>query len=234
MRVRLATYNIHRCFGRDGRFDPERIVTVLREMDADIVALQEVESSRDAGLDILAQFERKTGMQAIAGPTIMLPDAIYGNAVLSRLPIHSIRHIDLSEHRGKEARGAMQIRFASPYGLNLLATHLGLKTGERFRQAQRLCRAIAGEPPSTHVIAGDINEWIPFGPSMRCLRRHFGPSPFLPTFPTHLPLLALDRIMASPQERLLKLQRHRSPLARIASDHLPLVAEIDCPSDGAD
>lgn len=223
----MATYNIHRCIGRDGRFDPDRIVEVLRQLDVDVVALQEVESVRDAGLDILDRFARETGMRAIAGPTMTRPDADYGNAVLSRLTIERIARIDLSEPC-REARGALHIRFSAPCHLSLLATHLGLKRGERNRQARRLCQSIAGEAPSTEVIAGDLNEWIPFGASMRRLRRRFGPSPFLPTFPAHMPLLSLDRIMVSPPQRLRALRRHRSPLTRIASDHLPLVAEIDC------
>jgi endonuclease/exonuclease/phosphatase family metal-dependent hydrolase len=230
MSIRLATYNIHRCFGRDGRYDADRIIAVLREIDADIVALQEVESSRDAGLDLLARFERETGMQSIAGPTIHAPDATYGNAVLTRLPVARIERIDLSCHR-REARGALAIEFENPPGLYLLATHFGLKGRERMRQARRLCDEIDRHPDLTPVVAGDINEWQPFAPALRCLRNYFGSLRAPATFPSHLPLLSLDRILARPRNSIQRLERHRSPLARIASDHLPLVAELNIAGD---
>ncbi|OIO72893.1 MAG: endonuclease [Zetaproteobacteria bacterium CG_4_9_14_3_um_filter_49_83] len=225
MKICLATYNIHRCFGLDGHHDADRIVAVIQEMDADIVALQEVESLGHAGLDLLAHFEQQTGMKAIAGPTIFSPQASYGNAVLTRLPIGKIERIDLS-FRKREPRGALAIDFNLPQPFRLLSTHLGLKRSERLQQTAHLCRLLEEDHQLPHILAGDINEWFPWGGSLRCLRRHFGPIPYVATFPSRWPLLSLDRIMARPPLHLHRLRRHHSPLARIASDHLPLMAEI--------
>jgi Metal-dependent hydrolase len=80
MRMTFATYNIHRCTGWDGRYDPERIIGVLRELDADVIALQEVNSHAHEGLELLNWFAQETKLRAIAGPTLLRHTEHYGNA----------------------------------------------------------------------------------------------------------------------------------------------------------
>lgn len=129
----LATYNIHRAVGRDGRFDPARIQRVIAEIDADVVALQEVESHH-GGFDMLAYLATQTSLTPVAGPTLAHATGEYGNAVLTRASLLDVQRLDLSvPHR--EPRGALDVLLdwgGAP--LRVVATHLGLRPAERRHQ----------------------------------------------------------------------------------------------------
>ena len=224
--INLASYNIHGGVGRDGRCVPRRIVDVLNELDCDIVALQEVESGT-TGFDMLGYLQRATGMHAVLGPTLLRPDTEYGNGLLSRYPIASVQHIDLSIS-GHEPRGALDVEIEiGGAALRVVATHLGLRPAERREQIQRLLAAFERDRPLTSVLMGDINEWFLWGRPLRWLHRHFKATPARATFPAHWPLFALDRIWADPRHLLERIATHDSPLARIASDHLPATARLN-------
>jgi endonuclease/exonuclease/phosphatase family metal-dependent hydrolase len=227
--LRLASYNIHIGVGRDGRFHPERLTAVVRELDADVIALQEVQLGAGT-YDMLTHLERATGYARLAGPTLRHPThGHFGNAVLSRLPIVAHRCLDLSV-AGREPRGALDatIDCGDGVGLRVLATHLGLLPTERRDQVRRLLREVNAD---THrgptALLGDLNEWFLWGRPLRWLHAHFGRPPALPTFPSGCPVAALDRIWVKPRQCLRGLAVHRSPLARLASDHLPVVATLD-------
>ncbi len=226
--LRVATYNVHGCVGRDSQRSAERVAAVASEVEAHVVALQEVDSrGRPAGtpdqLEVLAQ---ALGMGAVAGPTMTGADGDYGNAVLTTLPVRSIRPLDLSVS-GAEPRGALivELSFAGA-PVHVISLHLGLQRGERRIQLERLFAALDALPAGPVVVAGDFNEWWPQGPVLRRLRRRFGRSPAPASFPARLPVLALDRIWVHPEGSITRLVAHRSPLARRASDHLPVVAEL--------
>lgn len=222
----LASYNIHRCVGGDGRFAPDRIVAVLRELDADIIALQEVESNARTGFDMLKHLAAAMGMTAIAGPTLTRRHAHYGNAVLTRLEVVKQRSIDLSV-RGREPRGAIEaVVDCGGRRLCVVATHLGLGPGERRQQVKRLLSLFQADLHGPAALVGDINEWYLWGRPLRWLHVYFKNTPAPLTFPARLPVFALDRVWLRPAAALRRLEVHRSPLARIASDHLPLKAHI--------
>lgn len=227
MQIKLASWNIHRCIGRDGIQSPERCATVLQEIDADIIALQEVESRPGHELDTLAYLARETNSRAIAGTTMMLEDVHYGNAVLSRLPISEVSRHDLSVP-GREPRSALEIDFEiNGCKLQLLATHLGLRPFERREQVQRLLPLFNTEERDVVILAGDLNEWFLWGRPLRVLHRIFPDTPHLRSWPSHFPVFALDRIWVHPRQALHKLTVHRSSLSRLASDHLPLTAKLN-------
>jgi endonuclease/exonuclease/phosphatase family metal-dependent hydrolase len=225
-RLTLATYNVHDCIGRDGRFNPERIAAVLQELDADAVALQEVHWHPGKARHLLDDFASRLGCTALAGPTLLHERGHYGNAVLSRLPVLNVQRIELSVP-GREPRGALEAMLGSSHGtLHLIATHLGLKPAERRLQMQRLL-AHPAPRAAAHVLLGDLNEWFLPGRPLRWLRSRFGRTPAPATYPARWPLLALDRIWVEPRSLLLELRPHASPLARVASDHLPLRAVLE-------
>ncbi|ODN66961.1 endonuclease/exonuclease/phosphatase family protein [Methylophaga muralis] len=222
----VATYNIHACIGTDGHFDPARIAAVIREIDADIIALQEVEHHCVDDLDLLEYLAYQTGHEALAGPTLFRETRHYGNALLTRLPLTSFKHIDLSVDKC-EPRGAIEATFdVAGYELQIIATHLGLKPAERRWQVKQLLQLKSQQEAHITCLLGDVNEWLLWGRPLRWLHRHFNEQPHLATFPTRWPIFALDRIWVSPQRCQAELFVHKSNLAQQASDHLPLIARI--------
>ncbi len=222
--LRCATYNIHGCVGRDGRRDPARTARVLRDLDSDVLGLQEVDSRghADPVSGQLHELAAALEMHSVAGPTLRGPRGEYGNALLTRLPVLSTARHDLSVPTG-ERRGALVVELQGPIRpLHVLVTHLGLRRAERTQQLQRL-DAITREIPDPLVVLGDFNEWT----RRRLLRQPFaaGNPPGPRTFPSWFPVVPLDTVLVRPARRLERLERF-VPRDPAASDHLPVRATI--------
>ncbi|MEM5446331.1 endonuclease/exonuclease/phosphatase family protein [Paraburkholderia guartelaensis] len=223
----LVTWNIHGAVGTDGARAPERIARVLIEIDADIVALQEVPlgGAAAASADVLAGLARATNRRAVAGPTLDTPQRRFGNAVLARWPVTEARTLDLS-FGGREPRGALDVDLlCNGEALRVVATHLGLRPRERRAQIAQLLTAF-DRPGLPVILAGDINEWLLWGRALRMLAGHFRAAPAPATFPSRWPMLALDRVWMHPASRLASVQAWSHGEAPVASDHLPVVAHI--------
>lgn len=227
MILRVATFNIHRCIGRDGIEHPARIAELLREIDADLIALQEVSAMPGHPEDRLRVLEEATNTQAIMGRTLFDKNSHYGNALLSRLKINRCDRLDISV-ANREPRGLIKALLSiNGYTVAVMATHLGLAYAERRRQTGEILTAVEKQTADVIILLGDFNEWLVWRPAFRRLQRWFQPTPTLATFPAHRPMLGLDRIWLHPRERLMSLKVHATEISKIASDHLPLVAEID-------
>jgi endonuclease/exonuclease/phosphatase family metal-dependent hydrolase len=217
----VATYNIHKGRGLDQRLDLRRIGEVLGELQADLVGLQEVFHGQ---AEVLA---RSLDMRLVMGITAVRADGPYGNAVLTRLPVRDAHTFDLTRRR-REPRGGIRVDLAvAGHTLHVFNVHLGLSLRERAEQVDLLVRehVLAERRDGPRVLVGDLNEWFP-GPVGRTLRREFHGVRLRRTHPAPLPLFALDRIYWDRDLHGEHVGVHRSPLARLASDHLPLVARL--------
>lgn len=226
MRLRVATYNIHRWVGNDGRASPTRIASVVKRINADIIALQEVTFDAAGPVDLLGDLARPIDATVIPGPTLAELNGQYGNAILTRIAPTTIDRLDLSVP-GREPRGALALTLAvGGRAVRLVTTHLGLRSVERRRQMRRLMPLL--DAPSNHVtiLLGDFNEWFNWARPLRWLTRRLGGLPAPATFPSRRPLLALDRIWVHPPQRVIRLCPFVSPTAVVASDHLPLIADL--------
>jgi endonuclease/exonuclease/phosphatase family metal-dependent hydrolase len=229
----VATYNVHRCIGRDGKCDPARIARVVRELDADLVGLQEIDSSEDRpghAYDQLAAVASEAGYDAVPGPTLVHQTAAFGNALLTRRPVAGIHRFEIGIP-GREPRAVLDVELRCTAGpVRAIVTHFGLLGRERRLQAEMLARILGERVVDPTVVLGDFNEWMPRGRALRSLSLELGASAALRTFPSFCPLLALDRIWVRPPRALISITVHRSPLAAIASDHLPVRAVVRVPS----
>jgi endonuclease/exonuclease/phosphatase family metal-dependent hydrolase len=237
MALKLATYNIHSGIGTDGKFDLSRIAGVLREIDADIIALQEVGDflGRTTSIHHPEELAEMLGMHMTFGPNVVRDGRRYGNAILSRLQIQRSRNYDLSVH-SKEPRGALRADLDLGHGriLHVFCLHLGLSVGERRRQenlllsADILRDAVRKDPV---IVCGDFNYWwngpVPAmvrsaihdaGHRLRAVER---------TYPSRRPMLRLDRVYIDGGVKPIALTAHRSKATKVASDHLPLVLDFD-------
>lgn len=225
----VASYNIHQCVGTDGRRDAARIAAVIRDLDCDAIGLQEVDSSAGPHADSmqLDYLARATGMDALAGPTILRHDGDYGNALLTRRPVLAVRRHDIS-FAAREPRGALDVDLdVDGHRVRVIVTHLGLRPAERRYQVKLLLKLLHPDAPGEAVVAlGDINEWLPVGRPLKWLHGLLGCPPAQRTFPTRFPLLALDRIWVRPRTALVDVRTHAGAVARVASDHYPLKARI--------
>jgi endonuclease/exonuclease/phosphatase family metal-dependent hydrolase len=228
--ITVGSYNLHSCVGLDGRRNPPRNAAVLREMQCDIIALQEVDNqpglhAHAMQLDFIA---KELGLQAVPGMRLVKRTGEYGNAVLTRFPITAIRRHDLSYSR-REPRGAVDVELdVAGSKLRVIAAHLGLRRSERRFQWRRLMVAVAEESLELPtVVLGDMNEWYASAATLREAHQAFGAPPSPPGFPSFAPFLRLTRIWVRPVAAIVAIEAHRSKLARMASDHLPLKATLD-------
>ena len=235
-RFRIATYNVHKCRGVDGRVHPERIARVLEELHADIVCLQEVVSHEggaraDHQADYLAG---RLGLTGAMGETRKHRGGVYGNLTLSRSDFKLVRPIDLTIG-AREQRVALRtdIRLGG-HVLHIFNVHLGTAVRERRQQAMRLVdrdllRAIDISGP--RMVLGDFNEWVR-GLVTKTLVAEFHLTDLhahltrARSYPALLPMLHLDHIYFDHHLQVEKAFFHRSRLSMIASDHLPLVADL--------
>jgi endonuclease/exonuclease/phosphatase family metal-dependent hydrolase len=218
--LRIASYNVHACVGSDGRKDAARIVGVIEELGCDTVGLQEA----DYRLDFIAH---RLGMEAVPGLTLLRHDGPYGNALVTSRRVLAVRRLGFT-YSGREPRNALDVDLeVDGETVRVIVTHLGLWPAERRYQVKKIL-ALLKETPVTErvVVLGDINEWMPLGRPLRWMHALLGRSPAERSFPSRWPLLALDRVWARPRHALLALKAHRSPLAALASDHLPVKAII--------
>lgn len=244
-RLRVVTYNIHKCQGLDGRVRPQRIVEVLRELDADVIGLQEVvrHSGSRPEDDQAHYLAEAMGMHLAMGSNRLHRGGPYGNLMLSRLPIlHTYNH-DLSV-ANREKRGALRtdVEWIPGHVLHVFNVHLGTAFLERRTQARLLTsdtclRESALRGP--RIVLGDFNEWTR-GLASQLLSEHLQGPDLRPrlkaarSYPGVLPLLHLDHIYYDPALHADHVVLHRSRTALIASDHLPLVADFRLTSaDGA-
>jgi endonuclease/exonuclease/phosphatase family metal-dependent hydrolase len=220
--IRVATYNIHRGRGLDGRVSLKRIADVLQQIDADVIGVQEV---YEAQAELLA---RELAMQLVTGITVHRPDGAYGNAILTRLALRGVATFDLSV-RAREARGGIRADLAvQDQTLHVFNVHLGLRGRERAEQVKWLVERhiLWDDRTGPRVVVGDLNEWVPPGRVGRALRREFTSLRLRRTHPALLPLWALDRIYWDHAVHGESLRVHQTRVARVASDHLPLVASL--------
>lgn len=226
--LRIATYNVHGCVGMDRRRDVDRVADVIDALDADVVGLQEVDCRvrLEDGSTQLERLAARTAMNAVSGPTIVEHHGFYGNALLTRFPIGDVERVDLSV-AGREPRGLLEVTLGHASRLRVIVTHFGLRGHERRVQVDALLTRLADREPVPVVLLGDFNEWHPRAEALARLHAAFGRTPPVRSFPARWPLLALDRIWVRPHDALEDLTRDDGPLARRASDHLPVVARLD-------
>ncbi len=229
-RFRVATYNVRRCIGTDGVCDVGRVGRVITEIDADVVALQEL-SFRELprGID---QLERLAGMNGYHFERCAVhetPEGTIGLGLLCRERPLSSRRVDLS-FESFEPRAALSACFRlAGAKVRIVATHLGLRWRERRYQATLLAEELTRSgDEDVRILVGDLNDWIPGSPNLAVLEGVVAKASWgAATFPSWLPLLSLDEIWVSPNQALLERRALRSSSARRASDHLPLLAEVD-------
>jgi len=239
VKLRVATYNVHRCKGIDGRLRPDRIVDVLREVGADVAALQEVVSDDGDGQENQARYIGETlGLHWALGENRKLKGAAYGNVVLSRFPLRVIKNHDISV-QGRERRGAFHtdVLVTPDDAVHVFNIHLGTAYVERRHQGRRLSERGSGilhnrELTGAKIVLGDFNEWTS-GLASRLLGAHLRSVDVdkhlrrRRTYPGFLPVLHLDHIYYDGPLELEKLTLHRTRKSLMASDHLPLVADFN-------
>ncbi len=229
-RFRIATYNVHKCKGVDWRVSARRIAEVICEIKAEILAVQEIlySQAESIGRDVDLPFTFGAVRQHAGEP--------YGNAVFSRLPAISSERYALTVNR-REPRECLRVSFAlaPSHPLHFFAIHLGTSFFERRQQGRRLISAEILDHPSfrgARIAAGDFNEWT-HGLATRLLSERLRSADIgthlsrRTTYPGVLPFLHLDHIYYDLTFHLLGMHLHRTRLALLASDHLPLIADFE-------
>jgi endonuclease/exonuclease/phosphatase family metal-dependent hydrolase len=240
------TYNVHSCVGADRRCDVGRIAAVIAHEKPDIVALQELDAGRQrtGKVDQAHQIATRLGMAFYFHPTIQVAEERY-DAILTALPmeeVHSAALPTLKGVRGLEPRGAIWAKIgAGGKRLNVINTHLGLVPLEqRDQTACLLGKDWLDHPDATDplLMLGDFNatsRYACYGrltgrlrDAQRVLQQQRGRSGrAIPTFPSRFPVLRIDHVFVSKGIKVLDVRVPDGPLARAASDHLPLVADIE-------
>lgn len=233
---RLLTYNIHSCVGTDRKLDPARIADVIAESKADIIALQEVDvgRGRTGGIDQAHMIASLLKMQASFHPALTVAEEQYGDAIISALPMSPAKAGPLP--RFGEPRGALAVDITlGDRKLRVINTHLGLRGRERVQQMTALLGpgwlGLRTGDDLPAVLCGDFNAIPPsaaYRLAVRTLKdaQRTGGRVARPTFPSKFPLMRLDHIFLTEGLEADGTAVLRNRLTRLASDHLPLIADL--------
>ncbi len=248
-RLRVMTYNVHGCVGMDGKLDAERIARVIARARPDVVALQELDVGRvrSLGMDQAQLIARYLEMEFHFHPAMHLEEERYGDAILTHLPQRLVKAgalPGLADKPRLEPRGALWVAVdLHDREVQIINTHLGLYPRERAAQVEALLGSdwLAHEACQEPVIVcGDFNA-LPSSPVCRRLGAQFEDAQASAqahrpqaTFSSRLPTMRIDHLFISPGLEVAAIDIPRSELARVASDHLPLVAEIRFPGGPGD
>lgn len=231
MQLTFASYNIHKAVGTDGKRDPERVLAVLRELDADVIALQECDrrfGTRDSVIDRAALDE--TPWRALPVATRATSLGWHGNALLVRRRFEPLEAhpVDLPM---LEPRGAVRGDFmVEGLRLRAIGMHLDLSGLRRRDQIRAVLKHIhACEQGCPAVLMGDFNQWGAAGGAMREFAEGWQTLAPGRSFPSRQPVARLDRIVASSDWQVVAMGVHHSALAAVASDHLPVWAKLELP-----
>lgn len=238
---RIMTYNVHRCVGVDGRLDVGRVAAVIAHLRPDIVALQELDVCRErtGAVDQAHAIANRLGMAFHFHAALQVEEERYGDAILTTAPLTLIKAAALPGSRSIKAlepRGALWLELQiEGRRLQVLNTHLGLVPHEQRAQAAALAGPdwIGGaERRDPLILLGDFNA-TPYHATYRALARTLKDARQLcptarasPTYPSRFPMLAIDHVFASAGIRVSHVEAFAGPLARAASDHLPLVVDF--------
>ena len=230
----IASYNVHKCIGVDKVFNPQRTADVISEIDADVIALQEADQrfGQRLGLLDLGLLQQRHGLVPVP-ITATAPEGHgwHGNVLLFREGIvRNVRQLTLP---GVEPRGALVADLQFPSGpLRIIAAHFGLLKRSREQQAQSILTTLQESETLPTLLIGDLNEWrIGKRSSLSSLQPIFDhAATAVPSFPSRFPVLALDRVLGMPHNLVSAIEVHNTPLARMASDHLPIKAHVDLQS----
>jgi endonuclease/exonuclease/phosphatase family metal-dependent hydrolase len=228
--ISVASYNVHKCVGTDGLFDPSRVVEVLLELDADIIALQEADQrfgSRKGLLDLKALQERGGYRSVLDLGSRKLSHGWHGNVILYRSG--EVAGVTKMKLPGFEPRGAVLVDFTvSGMPIRIIGAHLGLLASSRARQAEAILGAAHPVDDRAVILLGDTNEWRVGG---RSALRPFDPhlcdvDMAIASFPSRFPLWPLDRVLTNKHVTVYEMFAVETALSRVASDHLPVKAVI--------
>lgn len=227
MKLRVMTWNIHGFLGFDGTSDPTRTASVVQKLDPDIVALQEVDS-RDHGrgaFDGFAHFRALGHHDVVEAVTVSEKEGHYGHILASHWPILREKTYNITFRR-REPRRLVDAYIELPGGvLRVVTSHFGLQGRERRSQIEILQNVLEQDAETPVIVMGDFNEWRRGGRLRQTLGPDFGSAAAPATFPARLPLLPLDRIWSRPNDLIRRVWAEAE--TREASDHLPLVADLD-------
>lgn len=242
--LRLMTYNVHRCVGTDRKLDVERVAEVIAAEKPDVVALQELDvlRARTKGVDQAHRLAELLKMSFHFHPAMTVEEELYGDAILTALPERRVKAKSLPLYKrvpGLEPRGALWVEVdVGGTKVQIINTHLGLIPQEQKRQAAALLGPDwmgADEWLAPGVVLGDFNA-TPYSATYRMLRTALrdaqAPTPSWPrpataTFPSSFPFMRIDHVFLTKGLETRGVNSPFSPLARVASDHLPLVVELE-------
>lgn len=237
---RLLTYNVHRCVGTDRQLDVARIANVISDEKPDIVCLQELDvgRARTNGVDQASELAALLGMGSRFHPAMVVEGEEYGDAILTHLPEQLIKADSLPSVRGipgLEPRGALWTQIdLGDAKINLINTHLGLVPREQRSQAQALSgNDWLGACEGPTILTGDFNATSITRPyamltqKLRDAQKVLGLKPSLKTFPSSFAAIRIDHFFITPHIRVKSIHTPTTPLARVASDHLPLVMDFE-------
>jgi endonuclease/exonuclease/phosphatase family metal-dependent hydrolase len=235
VQLTFASYNIHKAVGLDRRRDPERILAVLREIDADVIALQEADRRFGDRASVIPRqaLADYTPWQAV--PLQTRPDSIgwHGNALLVRRGIEILDAAPVPLPT-LEPRGAVRADLlVDGRPVRVVGMHLDLSGLRRRHQIAAVLDHVAGcEASCPAVLMGDLNEWARARGSLSAFTpEHWRVLAPGRSFPSRRPVAMLDRIVASPEWTCAALGAHHSALAARASDHLPVFAHLTLPEN---